>query len=102
AHRVGTRLATIPRVSEMWQIDLPIPIGKGVFTMRERSSIKTGHLVTALAAGAAVGAITALITAPRSGRETRQKLQGWARDMGRKAKRVPQAMSESVDRMKEA
>jgi gas vesicle protein len=42
------------------------------------------------------------LTAPRSGKETREALQDWARDARDKASRIPQAVREAVERGKQA
>jgi gas vesicle protein len=49
-------------------------------------------------AGAAAGAAVALLTAPRSGRETREKLREYAKIAGDKATRLPEAVSEAATR----
>lgn len=60
------------------------------------------HLLIAFLAGAAVGAAVALLTAPRSGRETREKLRGLAEDLGERAKRAPGAAREAYERAADA
>ena len=56
----------------------------------------------ALLTGAAAGAAVAFMTAPRSGKETREALQGWARDARTKAGRLPHAVSKAVERATQA
>ncbi len=70
--------------------------------MIETKGMTTGRWLIAFACGAAAGAVAGIITAPRSGRETRQQLRGFAQRVSNKARRLPQAMSESVDRMAQA
>ena len=48
--------------------------------------------------GAAVGATAALLVAPRSGRETRQRIKAFARKTGEKATRIPTALSAACGR----
>lgn len=51
----------------------------------------TGLILTFLV-GAAAGAAVALLTAPRTGRETRRKLKEFAEDLAERAGRVPSAV----------
>jgi gas vesicle protein len=60
------------------------------------------HLLIAFLAGAAAGAAVAYLTAPRSGRETREQLKGWAGDVRGKAVRVPHAVREAYVKASEA
>jgi gas vesicle protein len=57
----------------------------------------TQMLITLLVCAAA-GAAIALLTAPRSGRETRQALQEWGRDVRDKAMRLPHAVRHASER----
>jgi gas vesicle protein len=66
--------------------------------MTESQSSNGLQLLVAFAAGAAAGAAVAYITAPRSGKETRDALQVWANDARSKASRLPQAVKEAVER----
>lgn len=52
----------------------------------------------AFAVGAAAGAAVAYLTAPRSGKETREALQAWARDARDKAASIPHALKHAVER----
>ncbi len=52
-------------------------------------------LILAFLAGAVSGTVVALLTAPRSGRETRERLKDIARDATGKAFRVPPALNEA-------
>jgi gas vesicle protein len=47
------------------------------------------HILIAFLAGAAAGAAVAFLTAPQSGKETREKVRDWAQDVKEKAARVP-------------
>lgn len=50
--------------------------------MREGRSVSAGHLALAFLAGAAAGAVVALLTAKKSGREMRESVAEWARRSG--------------------
>jgi len=65
--------------------------------MTDTRGFSGSHLLIAFATGAAAGAVVALMTAPRTGRETREALQSWADDVRGKAARVPRAMSAAVE-----
>ena len=56
------------------------------------------HLLIAFVTGAAAGAVMAYLTAPRSGKETREALQSWAQEARNKAGRLPHAMGQAVER----
>jgi gas vesicle protein len=60
------------------------------------------HLLVAFLVGAAAGAAVAYLTAPHSGRETRENLKGWAGDVRGKAVRVPHAVREAYTKASEA
>jgi gas vesicle protein len=60
------------------------------------------HLLIAFLAGAAAGAAVAYLTAPRSGRETREQMKGWADDVRGKAVRVPHAVREAYTKATDA
>jgi gas vesicle protein len=66
--------------------------------MIETRSFSGTQLFVAFATGAAAGAAVAYLTAPRSGKETRDALQVWARDARNKASRIPHAVREAVER----
>jgi gas vesicle protein len=51
-----------------------------------------GSILGTFVLGAAVGAAIALLTAPRSGRETRERLKSKARDLGKTLDGVPDAL----------
>jgi len=66
--------------------------------MTDTRGFSGSHLLIAFATGAAAGAVVALVTAPRTGKETREALQGWADDVRGKAERLPRAMGAAVER----
>lgn len=51
-----------------------------------------GSLLTAFALGATAGAVVALLTAPRTGRDTRAQLKGAALDLKKKMEHAPEAI----------
>src|SRR3989442_15988021 len=62
----------------------------------------TGGIVLSFLAGAATGAVVALLTAPQSGRDTRRKLKHITEDLADKAARVPPALQAAYRRATEA
>jgi gas vesicle protein len=58
-------------------------------------------VASAFAAGAALGAAVALLTAPRSGRETRKRVGGLAEQVGHKVSALPNAAREACDSARE-
>ena len=58
----------------------------------EKVGIGLGSFLGAFVLGAAAGATLALLTAPRSGRETRERLKGTSFDLRETAERVPAAI----------
>ena len=66
--------------------------------MTDTRGFSGSHLLIAFATGAAAGAVIALVTAPRNGRETREALASWADDVRGKAERLPRAMGVAVER----
>ena len=66
--------------------------------MTESRSFSGVQLLVAFATGAAAGAAVAYLTAPSSGKETREALQDWTRDARGRASRLPQAVREAVER----
>ena len=59
--------------------------------MNDTRGFSFGQLLIAFLAGAAAGTAVVLLTAPRSGRETRDALQGWAREVRGKSSRFAEA-----------
>jgi len=63
------------------------------------SSVNQGHgfgsFLGTFVVGAAAGAAIALLTAPRSGRETRARLKDAARDMGGTLQQIPGAVRQA-------
>ncbi len=70
--------------------------------MSESNRYSGAHLLIAFVAGAAAGAVVAYLTAPRSGRELREDLKGWAGDVREKAVRVPHAVREAYSKASQA
>jgi gas vesicle protein len=70
--------------------------------MYETRSFSGMNCTIAFAAGAIAGSLVALLTAPRTGRETRDALNTWTRDLSDKASRLPNAVRQAVDRGREA
>lgn len=70
--------------------------------MREREGFSGRQLVIAMACGAALGAVVALLYAPESGREVRSRLQRLAARSKAGAHRVPEAFEEATDAAREA
>ena len=66
----------------------------------------TATVMLAFLAGAAVGAGVALLLAPRSGRETRDKIKDWideaAGEAGETARKVREAAGRAVSEIEEA
>ena len=56
------------------------------------------YMILAFIAGAATGAAVALLTAPRTGRETREKVRALTSDVTGKTARVPLALNEAYAR----
>jgi len=50
--------------------------------MSEERGVSGGSLLLAFLAGAAAGAVVALLTSPKSGREMRESVRSWARRSG--------------------
>jgi gas vesicle protein len=61
-----------------------------------------GHLFIALLGGAAAGAAVAYFTAPRSGAESRRRIQSLAEDTRDTVGRVPLALRKATEAAREA
>ncbi len=70
--------------------------------MSDQNRYGGAHLLLAFVAGAAAGAAVALLTAPKSGRETREQLRGMASQVGEKAGHLPEAIRSAYGRAAEA
>jgi gas vesicle protein len=70
--------------------------------MTETRDFNGLHLLAAFTVGAMAGAVVAYLTAPRSGKETREAIQDWAKDARDKASRLPQAVRHAVERSTQA
>jgi gas vesicle protein len=64
----------------------------------ERQGMGLGSFLGAFVLGAAAGATVALLTAPRAGRETRERLKGASFDLRETAERVPAALRKAGTR----
>ena len=64
----------------------------------ENGGYGLGAFLGAFVLGAAAGATIALLTAPRSGRETRERLKGASSDLGQTLQRVPGAIRRAGSR----
>lgn len=69
---------------------------------QERDGFGGVHILVAFIAGAAAGAVVALLTAPQSGKETREKVRDWAEDVKTKASEIPGAVQEAYGRAADA
>ena len=70
--------------------------------MSETNGYSGGQLLLAFLGGAASGAAVALLTAPRSGAETRQLIGGAASSGKDAVKRIPEAGRSAASAAKEA
>ena len=61
-----------------------------------------GHLFIAVLGGAAAGAVAAYLTAPRSGAESRRRLQAVADDTRETVHRVPGALRKATEAARDA
>jgi gas vesicle protein len=68
--------------------------------MSEPQKTSGGSLLLAFLAGAAAGAVVALLTAPKNGREARESLGSWVRrgGPGEAVARAKRAAREAFDR----
>ena len=71
--------------------------------MSERQQTSGGSLLLAFLAGAATGAVVALLTAPKTGRETRESVGSWVRrgGPGDAVARAARAARDAFDRVRE-
>lgn len=67
-----------------------------------RRSPGIAHLFFAVLAGAAAGAVAAYLTAPRSGVESRRRLQAVADDTRETVQRVPDALRKATEAARDA
>ena len=67
-----------------------------------RDNYNGSTILLAFLAGAAAGAVAAFLTAPKSGRETREDLKNWGVQLSGKARRVPPAVRHAYDRASSA
>lgn len=71
--------------------------------MSESRSGSTGTIVLAFLAGAAAGAVVALLTSPKTGREMRASISEWARlsGVGDAVARAARTAREALDEISE-
>lgn len=62
----------------------------------DRGCSTTGHVILAFVVGGLVGAGIALLTAPQSGRETREKIKGLADETKKKASEYAEHAKEKI------
>jgi gas vesicle protein len=67
-----------------------------------RRSPGIAHLLIAVLGGAAAGAVAAYLTAPRSGVESRRRLQAVADDTRETVQRVPDALRKATEAARDA
>jgi gas vesicle protein len=67
--------------------------------MSDERPVSGASLLLAFLAGAAAGAVVALLTAPKSGRETRESVGSWVRRSGAgdTVERAVRAAREAID-----
>lgn len=61
----------------------------------------TGHILLAVLGGTVLGAVTAFLVAPKSGRETRKQIGGYFNDAKDTISRVPEALRSASHAAKE-
>ena len=71
--------------------------------MSEERGVSGGSLLLAFLAGAAAGAVIALLTAPKNGRDMRESVGSWVRrgGAGDAVNRAVRAAREAIDGAKE-
>jgi gas vesicle protein len=72
--------------------------------MSEEHGVSGGSVLLAFLAGAAAGAVVALLTTPKNGREMRESVASWARDSGTgdALKRAIRAARDALEGSREA
>jgi gas vesicle protein len=67
--------------------------------MSEERNVSGGSLLFAFLAGAAAGAVVALLTAPKTGRDMRESVESWVRrgGAGEAVDRALRAAREAID-----
>lgn len=70
--------------------------------MREQKGFTGAQIALAFLGGAAAGAAVAVLTAPKSGRETREQLNGYLRRGKHKTEFLPEAMRSATHAAREA
>jgi gas vesicle protein len=67
-----------------------------------KTGFNFGQMLLAMVGGAAAGAAAVYLTAPRSGEETRRRLQGAAGDTRETVDRIPLALRKATEAAREA
>jgi gas vesicle protein len=67
-----------------------------------RSGFTGGQVFLGFLAGAAAGAVAAILSAPRAGDETRQRLRDLADEGRDRAQRLPDALAEASEAARQA
>ena len=70
--------------------------------MSDSNQYSGAHLLLAFLAGAAGGAVAAALTSPASGREAREKMREWPKDLPEKAGVFTRAARAAYDRAADA
>ncbi len=70
--------------------------------MSEARGFSGGQIALAFLGGVAAGAAIGVLTAPRSGRETREELNGYLRRGKEKTARLPEAVKSATGAAREA
>jgi gas vesicle protein len=68
----------------------------------ERTGFTGGQVCLGFLAGAAAGAVTAVLSAPRSGTDTRRRIRDLAEEGRERAQRIPEALAEATEAAKQA
>lgn len=69
---------------------------------KDRGGFSGGQVVLGFLAGAAAGAVALLLSAPRSGAQTRDRIRTLAQDSRERVERLPEALSEAGQAAKDA
>ncbi|HEX5042613.1 MAG TPA: YtxH domain-containing protein [Candidatus Polarisedimenticolaceae bacterium] len=70
--------------------------------MVERQGFTGGQLLVAAAAGAVIGAVAALLLAPKTGAELRSRIKDLAATSKEKVSRVPKAFGDATEAARDA
>ena len=70
--------------------------------MEQSNKFNTGHIFLAVLGGGLLGAVTALLVAPKSGHDTRKQLAGYFSDTKQRLSHVPEALRSASVAAKES